>query len=100
MKTLLGATAALGLLAGASSAHAARDYVWAAGSAAKAGDATTDRASRTATEDPAIKSRWFDMTSSFEVVAPITRGDIPRTTPLEDEHPPFAPSWRFRPLTF
>jgi hypothetical protein len=32
MKTLLGATAALGLLAGASSAHAARDYVWAAGS--------------------------------------------------------------------
>jgi len=32
MKTLLGATAALGLLAGASNAHAARDYVWAAGS--------------------------------------------------------------------
>jgi phosphate transport system substrate-binding protein len=32
MKTLLGAAAALGLLAGASNAHAARDYVWAAGS--------------------------------------------------------------------
>ena len=32
MKTLLGATAALALLAGASNAHAARDYVWAAGS--------------------------------------------------------------------
>jgi phosphate transport system substrate-binding protein len=32
MKTLLGAAAALGLLAGASSAHATRDYVWAAGS--------------------------------------------------------------------
>jgi hypothetical protein len=27
---------------------------------------------------PAIKSRWFDMTSSFEVVAPITRGDYPQ----------------------
>ena len=32
MKTLLGATAALALLAGASTAHAARDYVWTAGS--------------------------------------------------------------------
>ncbi|PIB92769.1 substrate-binding domain-containing protein [Caulobacter sp. FWC2] len=32
MKTLLGVTASLVLLAGASSAHAARDYVWAAGS--------------------------------------------------------------------
>ncbi|CAN5125202.1 substrate-binding domain-containing protein [soil metagenome] len=32
MKTLLGATAALALLTGATSAHAARDYVWAAGS--------------------------------------------------------------------
>jgi phosphate transport system substrate-binding protein len=32
MKTLLGTAAALALLRGASSAHAARDYVWAAGS--------------------------------------------------------------------
>ena len=32
MKTLLGTAAALALLTGASSAHAARDYVWAAGS--------------------------------------------------------------------